>query len=582
VSEEITRTIEMSSAMVAPSLLVIEDQRQWRYVLPAAGTVTIGRVAECEVKLEDPAASRKHAQLRVEASRWLVSDLGSYNGTRVNGEPVFGERELRAGDVIQICGAALAFQGPVAQALRPVLVDESTFHERIAVELARSLRFHRSVTVAAVRLGGGEREVAAADLSRVLRAIDTIGADGDAGLLVLAPELDPDELARLGERMIGVLGAPRIGVASSPSDGLDVATLLATARAAAAEASPGELVTAGRLARRLELGGLRIVLAEPAMVRLFALLERMAASDLPVLIQGETGVGKESAATAVHHYSKRSGSLVAINCAAIPEGLVESELFGHEKGAFSGAIATKVGLLEAASAGTVFLDEIAELSLPVQAKLLRALDTQRITRVGGVTERAIDARIVAATHRDLAVEVRSGRFREDLFFRLSGATVTVPPLRDRPRELPLLARELLDLARTRLGRELVTISNAAMATLLQHRWPGNVRELRNAMEYAAAAVEWEEVEPWDLPPAVTGEPADADDDAHDTVPVEHRGGFRPIAEELRALERKRMVQALQASGGVQTRAAELLGMPRRTFVAKMKEYGLHEVVKRER
>ncbi len=300
------------------------------------------------------------------------------------------------------------------------------------------------------------------------------------------------------------------------------------------------------------------------------------------LVTGETGSGKESAARAVHHFSpRRAGPMVSLNCAAIPEGLVESELFGHEKGAFSGAAATKVGLFEAATGGTLFLDEIGELPLGTQAKLLRALDGAKITRVGAVVERAIDVRIVAATNRDLLAEVKAGRFREDLYFRLGGATVAVPPLRDRPRDLPLLARELLVAARTRMGRDAVGIGGSAMHVLAQHRWPGNVRELKHAMEYAAAIVDGDEVDVWHLPPAIAGDADDVDvDDGDAATSPRSVASFRPIAEELRALERKRMVQALEAARGVQTRAAELLRMPRRTFVAKVKEYELAEVARR--
>ena len=577
---------EAALPTAAPFLVVIEENASWRHVLPAAGVVTIGRVPGCEIELKDPTASRRHAQLRIDGGRVLVSDLGSYNGTLVNGEIVVGERELRAGDLVQVSATSLSFHRPERRTAQRAVVDDATFHQRLELELERARRFQRPLAVVAIRLESeGTRAAGARALAGALRAVDLVGTDGAAGLLVMAPELPADEVPRVAARITELVAAghPHLGVASFPDDAVDVATLLASARAAAASAAVGQAATATAIARHLTLGELSIVIAEPAVARMFALIERMAASDLPILVTGETGSGKESAARAVHHFSRRQhGPLVMLNCAAIPEGLVESELFGHEKGAFTGAAATKVGLFEAATGGTLFLDEIGELPLPTQAKLLRALDGARITRVGAVVERAVDVRIVAATNRDLPAEVKAGRFREDLYFRLGGATVAVPPLRERPRELPLLARELLAAARARLGREPVAIGAAAMHALARYRWPGNVRELKNAIEYAAAVVDGDEVDVWHLPPAIAGdaEPPDAEPAVTGDAEAPPTATFRPIAEELRALERKRMIQALEAAGGVQTRAAELLRMPRRTFVAKFKEYELADVVRR--
>jgi DNA-binding NtrC family response regulator len=284
-------------------------------------------------------------------------------------------------------------------------------------------------------------------------------------------------------------------------------------------------------------------------------------------------------AYAVHYWSKRDGAFIAVNCAAIgPEGLVESELFGHDKGAFTGAAGAKAGLFESAAGGTVFLDEVGELPLAIQAKLLRALETKKIVRLGETKERPIDVRVVSATNRSLDDEVKGGRFRQDLFHRLAGARVIVPPLRDRQSEIPLLARELLGDACKSAGRAAMTITPEAMQALLTYRWEGNVRELKNAMEYVTATAPDERVEVYDLPerlggatPSPSSPPAAP---AAPAAPAETPTTFRPIDDEIDDIVRKRMTEALIAAGGVKTRAAQLISMPIRTFTHKLKQYGL--------
>jgi transcriptional regulator with GAF, ATPase, and Fis domain len=266
---------------------------------------------------------------------------------------------------------------------------------------------------------------------------------------------------------------------------------------------------------------------------------------------------------------------VSLNCVALHDTLVEGELFGHEKGAFSGAIATKPGLIEAAAGSTLFLDEIGELAPAIQARLLRVLESNRVTRVGDAHEREVDVRIVAATNRDLEADVRAGRFRRDLFFRLSAATLHLPPLRQRPVELPLLAAAFLDDACRANARGVMRISDGALEALAAHPWPGNVRELKNLMQYLAATLtvdvllaEHLSERLGQLRPAAPGsEGADGP-------------RFRPIADELRELEVTRIREALEVTGGNQTRAAGLLAMPVRTFFEKAKQYGLTPKKKR--
>jgi DNA-binding NtrC family response regulator len=325
----------------------------------------------------------------------------------------------------------------------------------------------------------------------------------------------------------------------------------------------------------LELGDgdASVLVADLAMKRVYALAERVAASDLSAVVVGETGAGKEHVARCLHNKSPRARHpFVAVNCASISESLAESEFFGHEKGAFSGALATKAGFFEAADGGTLFLDEVGELPLPQQAKLLRALETKRIVRVGSTRELRVDIRVIAATHRKLQDLVAEGRFRQDLVFRLAGATIALPPLRDRPRDVAVLARAFLDRACARLGRPRMTIPPATMAALLARPWPGNVRELKNAMDYAAAAAAEGFVCVWDLSPAPENESFIL---SPSPPPATNRPTeFRPIGDEIRELEAQRMREALECAQGNQTRAAALIGMPLRTFVTKLRIYGL--------
>jgi PAS domain S-box-containing protein len=328
----------------------------------------------------------------------------------------------------------------------------------------------------------------------------------------------------------------------------------------------------------LDLGDRSALVAEPSMERIFQLLRTLAGSDLPVLLLGETGSGKEVAAYALHHWSPRRGApFLTLNCAAVPESLVESEFFGYERGAFSGAVTSKPGLFESAHGGTVFLDEVGDLAPAAQAKLLRALETRRTTRLGGVRERELDVRIVAATNRELANEVEAARFRKDLLYRLGAAQVMVPPLRDRPREIPLLARHFLGAARARAGHPPVELGREMDDWLLAHPWPGNVRELKHLMEYVAVTVAVGPVEPSHLPQHDLGRRRQPDAPAAGAPATAERATASPVRrlpDELRDFERRRIHEALDAAGWVQRRAAVLLGMPLRTFQLRLRQFGI--------
>lgn len=561
-------------------LLVIQGDSSSLFHLPRNGVLLIGRGEETDLHIVDESASRSHAKLIMVDGEARIADLGSHNGTRVNGEVVDGTRVLSSGDVIAIGSSLLILHSasPVPEARQ--LIELQQFKQRIEEEVERSIEYQHPLGLVAIGLGApaGDRSAVTHAIASQLRLIDLAAFCGEAHLLLLVPEQPSLAVIATAELVIDVLRhrfpGTCAGVAAYPQDGCSADVLLAAARAALARAQPGEVLPAIQAATRLQLGDREIVMADPAMIRLYQLIERLSASDLPVLVCGETGVGKEHAAFAIHHWSPRSSKpFVTLNCAAVPESLADSELFGHEKGAFTGAVTTKAGRLESVDGGTLFFDEIGELSLTVQAKLLRVLETHKINRVGAVRERDIELRVVAATHRDLEQDVKAGRFRQDLFFRLSAATVIIPPLRERPREIVVLARVLLDAACARSGREPIDISAAAMQRLTSYPWPGNVRELKNIMDYLAVTVPTPVLSPWHLPPRISGS-------GEVLLPVDGSpvasAGFRPVAEELQALERQRMMEALKAAEGNQTRAAELIGMPLRTFVTKFKVYGLKQ------
>ncbi|MDB4929606.1 MAG: Response regulator of zinc sigma-54-dependent two-component system, partial [Myxococcaceae bacterium] len=291
-----------------------------------------------------------------------------------------------------------------------------------------------------------------------------------------------------GTRVRGALAAPAARVELRVGDVIEFGSVLC---ALVGEAAPRAAAPAGDL-----------VVEDPAMRRLHTMLDRVAAGVIHVLLLGETGVGKEVFAERLHRRSpRRDKPFVKINCAALTESLVESELFGHEKGAFSGAVSANPGLLESAEGGTVFLDEVGELTLALQAKLLRVLEDRLVRRVGGVKSHPVDVRVVAATNRDLEAEIAAGRYRSDLYFRLGGFVLTIPPLRERVGEIAPLARRFALAAAEQSGRPPPTISDEAMALLAAYRWPGNIRELRNVIARAVLLSSGASITPEHLPPA---------------------------------------------------------------------------------
>jgi two-component system, NtrC family, response regulator AtoC len=391
---------------------------------------------------------------------------------------------------------------------------------------------------------------------------------------------------------------PQIGVASYPDDGRNPHSIIASA----AERARGEDRCAPAVA---------VASPETVMQTLRRLVERIAHANISVLIQGETGVGKEVMTETIHNMSTRATEpFLRLNCAALSESLLESELFGYEKGAFTGALSAKPGLLETADKGTVFLDEIGELPLAIQVKLLRVIEERRVLRVGGLKPKAIDVRFLAATNRDLEVEVARGAFRQDLFFRLNGITLTIPPLRERQTEIRPLAEIFIARACAEAGRGALPLSPEASVLLHRYSWPGNIRELKHMMERAVLLCQGDAIAPEHLPvekmratrppPAprmriesgveLPREPPQPPNGARRPTPPTPPAPPHPsqpsqdesldFKKDSRERERKEIIAALKSAEGNQSKAAKILGISRRTLLTKLDVHKLPRPRKR--
>jgi len=524
--------------------------------LPDGVDVTFGRSRGATINLDHEKVSRMHARVRRTGEAIEIEDLGSRNGTRVNGDKVEEIRRLAPGDEISV-GPILAVVGVSSALRRPTTVaDAVTGEARLIAEVDRSVRYHRPVTVAMVRIAS---DAVIDSIASTLRPMDLIAEDAGDDYLVILPELGRVDGAAAIQRALDFARATNTpataATAVCPDDGTTVDTLISLLRSG---------LRTGQAPRIETQAPQTPVVTDPTMQRVYALVERIADTSMTVLLLGETGVGKELVCEAIHRKSsRRDRPLIKLNCAALPETLLESELFGHERGAFTGADRRKIGFFEAADGGTLFLDEIGDMPLALQAKLLRVLERKVITRVGGTTEVATDARLVAATHRDLEADVRAGRFRQDLLFRIGGFTIVVPPLRDRPAEIIPLAEHFTRATAAEQGRPAPVLTQDARDTLTAYGWPGNVRELRNAIERALVLC-GDTITAADLPDRLH-------DASHQVRPLARTADVRG---HLADVERAAIVAALEADNNNQTRAARRLGLSRRALIYKMEKYGL--------
>jgi DNA-binding NtrC family response regulator len=459
-------------------LFVIGEKSFSTHRIPDTGALTIGSGAGCDLVVSDASVAPRHARLSL-GPPLALEDLGSGLATQLGEERLApGETaEVPPGDPIQLGNVLLMVERRRGAPPRRFL-SRDYFEQRLEEECHRGERSQTVFSVLRIAASApGPADAIEQVIAGELRMTDVIALHGPgeyAVLLCETPAAGAEVLiSRLKARLGGAGAQLGFGIACYPRDGHDAFMLIAAA------APPGVVKVKDEVPADLPEYSL-------AMLQLRGMVERVAASDLSVLILGETGVGKERMAEEIHRRSGRSDKpIMRLNCAALSESLLESELFGHERGAFTGAHERKTGLFEAAQGGTVFLDEVGDMPLPTQVKLLRVLEERQVRRVGSTTSLDLDVRFVSATNRDLERAIARGTFREDLYFRLNGITFVIPPLRERTSEIEELARRFVAEASKRYGvRKPPEIPAETLTLLREYAWPGNIRELRSVIERA--------------------------------------------------------------------------------------------------
>jgi two-component system response regulator AtoC len=522
----------------ALQLLILVGDTPRVETLPEGKAVCVGRGEQADIQLDEPAISRRHFTLHIDGGVQL-EDLGSANGTTVRGRLIRGgERvEVNPGDTIEVGRALLVLQRRRLATIEPVrILSHEYIQERVEEECRQGAG--RVFALFRLRATNGRGADLQHRLVEAQQPSEVVGQYGPDEYELLALGIGPEEA--LGRA--NALASPEIevGVSCHPRDGRTAAELVE-------RASPGPPVATGPLELLEQLG---------------PVLDRVAPTSLSVLLVGETGVGKGVLAMELHRRSsRREEAFVPLHCAEFPESLLEAELFGYERGAFTGAVRAKPGLVEAADGGTLFLDEVGEIPREVQVKLLRVLENREVRRLGSVQPRRVDVRIVSASGQDLERACAEGRFRPDLYFRLNGITLWIPPLRERRHEIEPLARQFIAQVSQAQGTHTPVLTPEAVEALRNHPWPGNVRELRNAVERAVALSGGGVITPEHLPSAPLGI------------------SFRRVLPPAPALgpeavdERARIAEALEACAGNQSRAAKRLGISRRTLVSKLAKFG---------
>ena len=544
----------------APQLcaLISIDGHVTTVPLPESGNVRIDRESACDVVVQHKSVSRHHATLLISADGLEVTDAASRNGTRLRGGNLEANTPtpLAIGEALQVGQAMILIQHrtlvlesdlPVATAATPDAIARM-----LEIECARSARSRSPFAFVRLHASGDAHDY----LVQILRASDAIGVEQPGTYQVLLLDTGADQARTAIDRMTQLLGqhgiTARIGVARYPLDGVTPEQLSAHAWQQLSRA-PGAPPT--------------------AMDEVRALVAQVAVADVSVLITGETGVGKELCAEMIHRLSARGHKpFVKLNCAVFVESLIESELFGHERGAFTGAVTARPGLFEAGDGGTVFLDEIGELPLPVQAKLLRVLEERVVRRVGASEGKTLDVRFICATNRELVAEVERGRFRRDLYYRINSVHITIPPLRERRSEIVGLARAFA--ARVRHTGPIV-LADDAVGALERHGWPGNIRELRSTMGRAMMVAAGGPVRESHLALERPSQRSiQSQIDSTMPIPTIDLEATTSLAESVAGVEKARILDTLERCAGNQTRAARELGISRNTLLSRLDAYGL--------
>ncbi len=561
------------------------------YDLPELGEVTIGRSSSCHVRIEGRSVSRVHAILR-SGDGFYIKDNHSANGTRVNQMRIPAGEWVRVnvGAVLSVGSALIVVQPKRRMTGQRRVLSHDHFEAHVEEECARCARSGSVFSILRFRtpreLSGTRVEGACA---AALRASDILARCAPHEYELLLVGLDERRAATAANRLMDEI-SDRI---PCPREQIRFA-ISSYPRSAS---SPQELLQlATRALAGLDEGGPSLDALAGSNQGLRGQIARVAHSSLSVLLIGETGVGKEVFARLLHERSPRADKkMLRLNCAALTETLLESELFGFEKGAFTGADRAKPGLLETATGGTVLLDEVGEMPLSTQVKLLRVLEEREVQRIGALEPRPIDVRFLAATNRDLEAAVAAGRFRQDLLFRINAVTLRIPPLRERKDEIEPLARHFAARAAEGLGNSTPVITERALEALRCYAWPGNVRELRNVMERAVVLAEGASIDTEHLPvgklraTALAGMARGATEDRPadgDLLQEEGRQRTHPppgtALAPQEAAEKARILAALEECAGNQTHAARLLGMSRGTLISRLERYGIPRPRKKAR
>ncbi len=551
------------------------------------GSITIGRTQECDVQINDEQISRTHLQLKVTNASIVLRDLDSTNGTFIGGKLI---KKALLADGNEVSLGLTTLRLTMVDKHNPLsglhnIPNHDLFLYRVDEEIDRAYRYQRNLTIVMLHISDQQTDMASITrkVLEKLRMMDLLATYGQRDLELLLPETSSEAARRFIHKLmkhLNIRHSLKVGLATYPNDGN----------------SRDQLIERSRQPIWMELKGLsgksgssygassaqrshpsfiqeKILLHSHKMRAVYKTVMQIAPTPISVVIQGETGTGKELVAQTIHQQSKFvDGPFMAINCGAFQEALLESELFGHEKGAFTGASTAKVGIIQACHGGSLFLDEISELPNSLQAKLLRVLQENVVRRVGAVEEIAVHIRVICATNKNLKQLVDKGLFREDLYFRLNGMLVEIPPLRERLNEISHFAEFFLDHYREAYQKPELKFAAAAKELLAQYSWPGNVRELQNCVERAVVITTGKTIFPENLhlPTAGSATPK----------PQPHLGGDATIMGEMKTLvqnfERQIILQALQKTGWNQTKAAQLLKVPRRTLVSKIKKFAIKE------